>query len=280
MPHTLTATALSKRFGAPIFRDVSFALDAGTITALTGSNGSGKSTLLRICAGIVRPSSGRVERGELSIALLPERFTPPGNLTAASFLTHMAGIRAHRRPEFGARSVYLVDRLGLRPGPDIPMRALSKGNVQKVGIAQAFASEADVLILDEPAEGLDAEADATLDELILEARDRGGTILVSGHARRFSALADRTLVLAGGTVAPAADPTDDAAHDAAHETGWRIRLVATRSDASPDELRRGPHLRMDAEGGQATVIVLSEDVDHFLRFALDNGWSPREVHRA
>ena len=79
------------------------------------------------------------------------------------------------------RGTELLIRLGVRPGPEVPWNDLSKGNRQKVVLAQAFLGQLDIIVLDEPFSGLDSEAQVVLDELISEARAQGTSVVVSSH---------------------------------------------------------------------------------------------------
>jgi ABC-type multidrug transport system ATPase subunit len=275
MGQRFEAVALSKRFGRgrPVFDDVSFALEPGTVTTLSGGNGSGKSTLLRICAGVSLPSSGRIVGRSRELAIVPERFIPPGNLTASAYLTHLARIRGVTGRDAGRSSGELLDRLGLEPGSGVAMRLLSKGNSQKVAIAQAFASTAELLILDEPRAGLDSAANVVLDELISEARGRGAIVLLSGHEERMPPIVDQALVLAGGRLSAAAER----ATGPANIRLLRILLAATERSATLDGLAEVAGSPFEARPRSTSILVPEDRVDGVLRFALDRGWSVREV---
>jgi ABC-type multidrug transport system ATPase subunit len=277
MGQEFEAVALSKRFGRgrPVFDDVSFVLEPGTVTTLSGGNGSGKSTLLRICAGVSVPTSGRIAGRSRELAIVPERFVPPGNLTAWAYLTHLARIRGVSGRDAGRSARDLLDRLRLEPGSGVAMRLLSKGNAQKVAIAQAFASTAELLILDEPRAGLDSAANLVLDELISEARGRGVILILSGHEERMPPVVDQALVLVGGRLSAAAEP----ATGTAGIRLLRILLAGTQRSAPLDGLAAvAVSLAEDAvRPGSASIVVPEDRVDGVLRFALDRGWSVREV---
>ncbi|MEU4806797.1 ATP-binding cassette domain-containing protein [Actinosynnema sp. NPDC023587] len=163
---------VGKRYGRGpwVLREVALVVEPGETVVVTGGNGSGKSTLLRIAAGLSRPTTGRVHR-PASVGYLPERFPPGVKLSARDYLRHQAAVR-------GVPARWdLVEALGFVGDPDAPMATLSKGNTQKVALAQALAATG-LLVLDEPWSGLDAEAGAVLAELVT-----GGAVarLVTDH---------------------------------------------------------------------------------------------------
>ncbi|GAA1342712.1 ABC transporter ATP-binding protein [Saccharothrix algeriensis] len=164
---------IGKRYGRGpwVLADVSLTAAPGEPVVVRGGNGSGKSTLLRIAAGLSRPTTGRVER-PASVGYLPERFPPGVRLSARDYLRHLAAVR-------GVPARWdLVEALGFAGDPDAPMATLSKGNAQKVAVAQTFAAT-DLLVLDEPWSGLDAAAGAVLAELV--ATTRAAVLLTDHH---------------------------------------------------------------------------------------------------
>ncbi|MFD0274162.1 ABC transporter ATP-binding protein [Kitasatospora sp. NPDC127111] len=175
--------AVSKRYGAGrwILHEVDLEVTAGDVLAVVGGNGSGKSTLLRILAGLSRPTSGRVTGRPREVGYVPDRFTAHDRLSALSYLTHMGRIRG--LPTAGARdrAGRLLERLALVGGRDAPLRTLSKGNAQKVALAQALLVRPELLVLDEPWSGLDASAHGVLGELIEEVAAEGGAVVFTDH---------------------------------------------------------------------------------------------------
>jgi ABC-2 type transport system ATP-binding protein len=171
---------------------VGFRIGAGSITALVGPNGAGKTTLLRCIAALDKPISGSVRLGGLDVAehprqchrrlgYLSDSFGLYDDLTVRQCLAWAA--RAHGTAagvvaaavDDAVLAVGLADKLGARP------RELSRGQRQRVAIAQAVIHRPDVLLLDEPASGLDPEARHGLAQLFLTLRDGGMTLLVSSH---------------------------------------------------------------------------------------------------
>lgn len=172
--------------------DVSFRIEPKSITALVGPNGAGKSTLLRCCAALDRPFAGTVELDGYDIyerprlahrrmGFLPDFYGLYDELTVRQCLTYRAaavGLPRGQWPErirLAAERMEILDRLNDKAG------ALSRGLRQRLAIAQAIIHEPALLLLDEPASGLDPEARMGLSAVLRALRDKGMTIIVSSH---------------------------------------------------------------------------------------------------
>lgn len=188
----------------PVLRDVSLSVAAGRVLALLGPNGAGKSTLLRVAAGIARPDAGQVRIGGR-----PADEPAARRLCGAS--GHHAGLYGYLTVEenltFFARLYGLgagpveeaLTRFGLAPHRRRPVRELSRGLLQRAGLARALLHDPLVLLLDEPFTGLDAEASRTLRELFPRLRERGRAVLMATHGwAEARELADDALVLVAG----------------------------------------------------------------------------------
>ncbi|MEX2582502.1 MAG: ABC transporter ATP-binding protein [Gemmatimonadota bacterium] len=192
-------------------RGVTFSVEPGSSLGIVGLNGAGKSTLLRILLGYVRPSSGeatlaglppRAYAEKFGVAYVPERvsiqrgWTVRGALRAYAMLGEI-GEDAWQRVE-GA-----IDRLGLRELADRKIGSLSKGNVQRVGIAQALLGERKLMVLDEPTDGLDPVWIAELREVVrnwLSADPERTLVLASHNLAEVERLTSRVLLLHGGVL--------------------------------------------------------------------------------
>ncbi|MEV6979434.1 ABC transporter ATP-binding protein [Kitasatospora sp. NPDC093806] len=194
--------AVGRRFGRGrwILREVDLRLAPGDVLAVLGANGSGKSTLLRILAGLSRPTAGRVSgRPGAVVGYVPDRFTAHERLTAVGYLTHLGRIRGLSTAAARDRAGRLLDRLALAGGPDAALRTLSKGNAQKVALAQALLVRPDLLVLDEPWSGLDASAHTVLAGLIAEVAADGGAVVFTDHREAIAvAHATATRAIADG----------------------------------------------------------------------------------
>lgn len=175
-----------------VLRGVSFRLRAGSVTALVGENGVGKTTLLRCLAGLERPVRGRITVNGADIFLSPRgicggmMYLPdnPGfdgaltvrqNLSYAALCHKVPKDEIARRAEDAARDVQMTDML------EKPAGTLSRGYRQRLGLGMALAADPAVLLLDEPASGLDPAARLHLSALLRDLRAKGKTIIVSSH---------------------------------------------------------------------------------------------------
>ncbi len=207
-PQILTVTEVSKRYADVVAVDrVSLSVDAGEIYALLGVNGAGKTTLIRMLLGLVRPSSGRVtmfgtsvRSGETSpwarVGYLVETATAYPDLTVEENLRLLARLR-----RVGGDAVpRVIDQLGLGEYRRRPARHLSLGNKQRLGLAKAILHRPDLLILDEPANGLDPAGVVEIRELLRDLAGRHGTtVLLSSHVlTEVARLASRIGILHQG----------------------------------------------------------------------------------
>jgi ABC-type multidrug transport system ATPase subunit len=200
---------IEKRYGTLYaLRSVSLEIRPGECVAFAGRNGSGKTTLLRIAARLVRASSGSLSfpgpGGEMTDAASRTGFVAHATmvydeLTAEENLLLFA--RLQRIADPGARAVALLEEVGLSERRESPVRTFSRGMRQRVAIARALLNEPYVLLLDEPATGLDPEGITWLAHTLGRIRDAGRTILMSLHGEsEVSALATRAVRLDAGSV--------------------------------------------------------------------------------
>ncbi len=181
--------------GRPVLRGVDLALRRGEIVTVVGPNGSGKSTLLRAMIGAVRPVAGRVRRARgLRIGYVPQalRLEPTMPLTVGRFLA------LPRRASRAERRAALAD-VGLPDLEDRAMTELSGGQFQRVMLARALLGRPDLLLLDEPTQGLDQPATAAFYKLIAEVRARLGcaVVMVSHDLHVVMTASDRVICLNG-----------------------------------------------------------------------------------
>lgn len=181
-PVLLDDVWLRYRRGGPwVLQAVSAAVSPGEIVLVLGRNGAGKSTLLQLMAGVLRPARGRVVDRPAVVGWVPERFPADQPFTVADYLRATAAVRG-LDTRAGARAADTwIERLGLGGFRDVRLPELSKGTAQKVGLAQALLAPPELLILDEPWEGLDAATRELVPELVLEVVATGGSVLVSDH---------------------------------------------------------------------------------------------------
>ncbi|HEX6309023.1 MAG TPA: ABC transporter ATP-binding protein [Longimicrobiales bacterium] len=204
-------TGVSKRYGRKglrpdALRDASLTVPAGGVWAVVGPNGAGKSTLLSLILGFIRPSEGGVTidgdtpRGYLrdhGAGYLPERFSLPAAWRAGDALRMFARLdgAAHDEPAHMVELLTLESHVGKRVGE------LSRGTLQRLGIAQALLAGRDLVVLDEPTEGLDPLWRVRLRDIIADRRSDTRTILIASHdLGEIERIADRAVILDGGSV--------------------------------------------------------------------------------
>lgn len=208
------AVALSKvcrSFGRLRALDsISLDVATGSSTALMGPNGAGKTTLLRLCATLIAPTSGSLRvlgldpqrdgpRVRAGIAVLGHESHLYGDLTAEENLSFTA--RLHGIDDAAARIDAALERIGLRAAARRPARTFSRGMQQRCALARILLQRPRLLLLDEPATGLDAAARDVLFELVAELRGAGTTVMVTSHdPGEAIALCDRAVLLAAGRV--------------------------------------------------------------------------------
>lgn len=169
----LAAHDLACRRGDRIlFRGLSLALGPGEALRVAGRNGIGKSSLIRILGGLLAPYAGTVDR-EGEAGLLDER---------PALDTHLPLARALQFWErLDGRPAPAIDRLGLAPLADVPVRFLSTGQKKRAALARLMVQQASVWLLDEPLNGLDRDAAALVETLIAEHCTAGGLAVVASH---------------------------------------------------------------------------------------------------
>jgi ABC-2 type transport system ATP-binding protein len=200
---------LTKRYGGQLaVDDISFRCEPGTVTGFLGPNGAGKSTTLRMICGLTPPNAGTASVLETAYGSLPnpgrevgvllDASAQHGGRTGREALTISAIVQGIER----TRVDEMLERVGLsRAAARKRVRNYSLGMRQRLGIAQALLGDPRVLILDEPANGLDPEGIAWMRVLLRDFADRGGTVLLSSHLlREIEAVADNLIMIGGGRI--------------------------------------------------------------------------------
>jgi ABC-2 type transport system ATP-binding protein len=242
------------RRGPAVLDGVDLALEPGVPVVLSGANGSGKSTLLRIVAGAATPSGGRVTGRPRVVGYLPDRFPAQLRMPAEVYLRHLAAVRGVRAaPE-------LLEALDFTGPRREPMARLSKGNAQKVGLAQALGGGPGLVVLDEPWAGLDGPA---ADVLLATLADTAVPLLVTDHTGRAARIpAARHVRLADGRVRESLPPVP---------APPRSRVVLRAADPRAELAWLGG--RGGIEGECVVLHVPPSDVDSLLFAALGRGCS-------
>ena len=274
---------VTKRFARPAWRSggrtvtalegVSLEVGQGELWGVVGPNGAGKTTLFARLLGFLFPSDGEVRlRGmdprayvrRHGAAYLPERFAPPGEWNVRATLRALARLEK-LGDGAGARADALLERLELAAHAGKPVRDLSRGLLQRLGLAQALLAQRDLVVFDEPSDGLDPLWRIRFREILQELKAAGRTILLASHdLPEVERQADAVVLLNAGRVrevlrmAPAAGGP----------RVYRLELAA----ASPALAETFPTAR-PLEGEHAYAVTVADEVELSARLAalLDAG---------
>ena len=202
----LQLDGLTKRFGSlTAVNDLSFSLASGTILGFLGPNGSGKSTTMRMIVGLTAPTSGQALINGVAYRNLADPVHTVGAVVDG--VGHMAGLRAIDELAIAARSVGIsrtrceevLDTVGLTAAAGRRISGFSLGMRQRLGLAHALLGDPQLLLLDEPANGLDPQGIQWVRELLRKLAQEGRAILVSSHLLgEVAKLADDVLVIRHG----------------------------------------------------------------------------------
>jgi ABC-2 type transport system ATP-binding protein len=201
---------VTRRYGRVLaVSDVSLQVNAGEVLGLLGPNGSGKTTLLRLVTGYLSPTSGRITvtghdtvrqpmqaRGR--IGYVPESVPLYGHMRVREFLRFMARLRGVPVADVAAAIERVAERTGVAPVLARPIRTLSRGYRQRVAIAQALLHDPDVLVLDEPTNGLDPRQMIETRHLIRSLAGAHTVILSSHILAEVERTVDRVAILLQG----------------------------------------------------------------------------------
>lgn len=260
---------VSKFFGGVVaVSDVSFTIEPG-VTALLGPNGAGKSTVMRILCGLASPSRGKVRllgknpRGNVEVfthlGLVPQQEVVPEVLSALEFVRLSAELSKVAEADTAARrALGLVE---LDPDDPRPVRTYSKGMRQRVKVASALAHDPEIVVLDEPLEGLDPRQRRHMIELFTMLGEDGRTVVVSSHVLdEVERLASRVLVMGKGRLL--AEGEFHAIRELIDDRPHKLRVVTDK----PRELAAG----LMADAGvvgvtlhRGVIVVDTNDVSAF-----------------
>ena len=233
----IVVSGLTKRYGPlTAVDDLSFTVEPGRVTGFLGPNGAGKTTTLRMLLNLVMPTAGTATIGGLRYADLAGPATVVGAVLEASSAHKGRTGRNHLRAcclTVGlpiARADEVLEQVGLMPAADRKFKGYSLGMKQRLGIAAAMLGDPQVLILDEPANGLDPEGIRWMREFLQGLAAQGRTVLVSSHLlSEMQALADDVVIVAAGRLIRQGTVAEVVAGDArvVVSTPEREKLVVT-----------------------------------------------------
>ena len=287
---------LTKRFGAvAAVAGIDLSVAKGEVLGFLGPNGAGKSTTMKMITGYLAPSAGRVmvcghdvESDTLAaqrcIGYLPEGAPAYGEMTPRQFLLFIARVRGYEGADIKARVAAAVAKTELDPVLEQPIETLSKGFKRRVGLAQAILHDPQVLIMDEPTDGLDPNQKHAVRKLIREMAAEKAIIVSTHLLEEVEAICTRAVIIDRGRVVADGTPAQLLARsrhhnavtltlgrDQADAARAKIKTLATVASIEQIELPDGVQLTAFPKGG----ALLVEDVS---RIALAEKWDVRELY--
>jgi ABC-2 type transport system ATP-binding protein len=294
----IEVTQLGKRFGdLEAVRGIDFRVRPGEVLGFLGPNGAGKSTTMKMIAGFIAPSSGRVtvcgfdvQEDTLSaqrlIGYLPEGAPSYDDMTVVEFLGFIAEVRGFGAAEREQRVARVMEQMGLGAVCHQRIETLSKGFKRRVGLAQAILHDPQVLILDEPTDGLDPNQKHQVRELI-RGLSSDKIVIISTHIlEEVHAVCNRAIIIAAGRIVADGTPVELEALSRYHRA-VHIHFAADRGPADTVAAREAlSALPGVAEveshaGGRRLVVVAAPGASPLpavARLVHDRGWEVDELH--
>jgi ABC-type multidrug transport system ATPase subunit len=229
----IEAQHLRRSFGSVLaVADVSFEAPVGKITALIGPNGSGKTTLMLMLAGLLHPDGGHARVGghdlldspyeaRVNSGWMPDTLGTWDALTCTEILKAFGRAYGVSSELSVRRAAFMLDMVHLSDYADSPARVLSRGQKQRLSLARALVHDPEVVLLDEPASGLDPLSRVDLRDLLRALANAGKTILVSSHVlSELDQIADEAVFLQNGKSVDV-----DAKAQTLTQRGWRLEAA-------------------------------------------------------
>ena len=257
MTPAVEAHGLRKSYG-PVLAvdDLSFEVRPGEIVGVLGPNGAGKTTALQLCLRLLHADAGEARLFGLDpedlaarrrIGYAPDSPLFPRSLTGARIMDLHADLLEVPR----AKAAELVERFGFAEPAQRPTATYSRGQLQRLGLAQALLGEPALLLVDEPTAGLDPAGVAFVRELLIGLRARGGSVLLNSHLlSEVERICDRVLFMKNGRLLRTHD-SRAGGRRAEIKLANASRLAARLAQKFPDSALDGPHFR---------IAIASEDV--------------------
>jgi ABC-2 type transport system ATP-binding protein len=266
---------LTKYYGNSCgIEEINLSVKEGEVFGFLGPNGSGKTTTIRILLDFIRPSSGRAQLFGLDahadsiqiksrIGYLPGEYGIYEKMTAVEYLHFLGSLRSDEKPPMKEKLIELFDL-------DVSRRikSFSHGNKQKLALVQAFMHDPELLILDEPTNGLDPLIQQQFYELILELKERGRTIFFSSHVlSEVERVCDRVAILREGKLV--------AMHEISDLKRFRLKSIEVTFKDEPDEsIFRLDGVRKIEKNANAVRLLIDSNINGILRiiseYPIDN----------
>jgi ABC-2 type transport system ATP-binding protein len=264
---------VSKWYGPVIgINEVSFALQPG-ITGLVGPNGAGKSTLMKLATGQLRASQGTVTilgksawsaAAKWHIGYCPESDVFYEEMSGRQFVTCLARLFGFDRREAERRTEYALELVGMAVDAHRCVRGYSKGMRQRIKLAQALVHDPELLILDEPMNGIDPVVRRELNRLFQKLADQGKSLLISSHQlEELERLTDRVMVVARGRLLAQGTVTE--IRDMFENQPLSVRIDCDRPRELAAALLRVPEVLGVELGGGSTVTTRARQPQRFFR---------------
>ena len=246
-PPAIEVQGLDKHFG-PIHavRNVSFSVRHGEVLGFLGPNGAGKSTTMKMITGFLEPTDGTVLVNghdvmtdpisvKSAIGYLPEGAPAYGEMTVVRFLEFVAEIRGYSGAEKQQRIDRVIDLVHLDGVLEQTVETLSKGFKRRVGVAQALLHDPDVLIMDEPTDGLDPKQKHEVRSLIKEMAENKAIVISTHILEEVDAVCSRAIIIAAGQILFDGTPAELRAQSDKNDYDDAFRTITTRFYASQGE---------------------------------------------
>lgn len=288
---------LSKHFGTfKAVDDVSFSVERGEVLGFLGPNGAGKSTTMRMITGFLAPDLGSVRVGGDDIAekplqvkrrigYLPEGAPLYGDMTPRAFLRFIAEIRGYRGAKREKAVDSVVEKINLKPALEKPIDTLSKGFKRRVGLAQAIIHDPEVLILDEPTDGLDPNQKHEVRTLIRGMAKEKAIILSTHILEEVDAVCSRAIIISAGKLISDSTPAELLARSRFHNA-LSISIRANSVDGMTEAFGALPGVDsvelVEAEDGRVRLQLFPK-ADAAIgaavsELARDRKWELEELH--
>ena len=271
MGQMITIEGLTKRFGSLTAVDnISLSVGRGEVLGFLGPNGAGKSTTMKMLTGYLPITSGRASvcgfdvvsdaiKAREKIGYLPEGSPLYGDMSCLLFLNFVAEIRGYRGAQVKDKVNLAIKRLELESVINKPIETLSKGFKRRLGLAQSIIHDPDVLILDEPTDGLDPNQKHQVRGLIKDmAPDKA--IIISTHLlEEVAAVCSRAIIISEGKIVFDGTPEDFAARSSIHNA-VTIRLAGENLDRVRSEIESIEDVhRIETVNGTGVLRLIPKD---------------------